>query len=78
VVARFYSSCEASDADLIWPLLKPGGGLDDYGWPGFPAPERCPALVIDAFLSVIRGELTVVDRGYQVWVTKSDGARHND
>jgi predicted O-methyltransferase YrrM len=62
-----------SDAVLAWPLLKPGGlmGFDDYEWHIFPAPERCPALAIDAFVDVMRGQLTVIDRGYQVWVKKT-------
>jgi predicted O-methyltransferase YrrM len=68
-----------SDAVLAWPLLKPGGlmGFDDYQWHVFPAPERCPALAVDAFLNVMRGELTVVDRGYQVWARKNNLPKGN-
>ncbi|HEV3383834.1 MAG TPA: class I SAM-dependent methyltransferase [Gemmata sp.] len=65
-----------SDAVLAWTLLKPGGlmGFDDYEWHVYPAPERCPALAIDAFVDVMRGQLTVLDRGYQVWVKKNDAS----
>jgi predicted O-methyltransferase YrrM len=61
-----------ADAVLAWPLLKPGGllGFDDYGWRVFPEPERCPALAINAFLDIMRRQLTVVERGYQVWIKK--------
>jgi predicted O-methyltransferase YrrM len=61
-----------ADAVLAWPLLKPGGlmGFDDYAWRGFPEPQRCPALAIDAFLSVMRGHFDEIHRGYQVWVRK--------
>ena len=62
-----------ADAVLAWPLLKPAGllGFDDYTWRGFPEPERCPALGIDAFLSAMRGQFREVHRGYQVWVQKA-------
>jgi hypothetical protein len=58
---------------LAWPLLKPGGllGFDDYGWRGVSDPTHCPALAIDAFLSVMRRCLTEVHRGYQIWVRKT-------
>jgi predicted O-methyltransferase YrrM len=61
-----------TDAVLAWPLLRPGGliGFDDYGWNGFPEPERCPALAVDAFLAVMRGRFAELHRGYQVWVRK--------
>lgn len=62
-----------SDAVLAWPLLRSGGfmGFDDYEWCRFPEPERCPRLAIDAFLSVMRGRLEEVHRGYQVWIRKA-------
>jgi predicted O-methyltransferase YrrM len=62
-----------ADAVLAWPLLRPGGlmGFDDYEWRAFPQPERCPALAIDAFLSVMRGHFEEVHRGYQLWVKKT-------
>jgi predicted O-methyltransferase YrrM len=61
-----------SGAALSWPLLKPGGllGFNNYGRHA-PAPERSPALAIDAFLSVMRGQYSVCERGYQVWVMKN-------
>jgi predicted O-methyltransferase YrrM len=62
-----------ADAVLAWPLLRQGGvlGFDDYGWPGFPQPERCPALGIDSFLNAMRGRFQALHRGYQVWVRKT-------
>jgi predicted O-methyltransferase YrrM len=62
-----------ADAVLAWPLVKPGGlvGFDDYAWRVFPEPQRCPALAVDAFLSVMRGRFEEVHRGYQVWVRKT-------
>ncbi|VTR94238.1 Uncharacterized protein OS=Pirellula staleyi (strain ATCC 27377 / DSM 6068 / ICPB 4128) GN=Psta_1297 PE=4 SV=1: Methyltransf_24 [Gemmata massiliana] len=61
-----------ADAVLAWSLLAPGGllGFDDYGWRMFPEPERCPALAIDAFLGVMRGQFETLERGYQIWVRK--------
>jgi predicted O-methyltransferase YrrM len=61
-----------ADAVLSWPLLKPGGllGFDDYGWKAFPEPQRCPALAVDAFLTVMQGQFTEVHHGYQVWAQK--------
>jgi len=62
-----------ADAVLAWPLLKPGGllGFDDYRWRGFPEPERCPALGIDAFLAAMRGRYAELHRGDQVWVRRT-------
>lgn len=62
-----------ADAVLTWPLLKPGGllGFDDYGWRGFPEPERCPALGIDGFLATMRGRYDELHRGHQIWVRRT-------
>ena len=62
-----------ADAVLAWPRLAPGGllGFDDYGWKGFPEPQRCPALAVEAFLNVMRGRFDELHRGYEVWVRKT-------
>ena len=65
------------DAVLSWQLLKPGGILmfDDYLYKQQTLPpELRPQLAIDAFLAAYKTDLTVVNKGYQVIVTKQRAA----
>ena len=60
------------DAVLSWPLLRQRGMLifDDYQWqPELPAELR-PRPAIDAFVTMFRREIEVVDRGYQLMIRK--------
>ncbi|MDH4195934.1 MAG: class I SAM-dependent methyltransferase [Candidatus Aminicenantes bacterium] len=60
------------DAALSWSLLKKSGVLifDDYGWTVAPLPEDRPKMAIDAFLALFKKEIQVLEKGYQVIVTK--------
>jgi predicted O-methyltransferase YrrM len=62
------------DAELSWPLLKPGGimAFDDYTWGQELPPELAPALGIDLFLSRHHGEHKVLAENSQVWIQKND------
>lgn len=60
------------DAELSWPLLKPGGLLafDDYQW-GQSLPEfNRPKLGIDLFLHRHIGQYEILEQGLQVWLRK--------
>ena len=64
------------DAALSWDLLEVGGLLifDDYEWTGRPKGllpmELRPKIAVDLFITAYRGELELIDRGYQVFVKK--------
>jgi predicted O-methyltransferase YrrM len=64
------SDSVASDAELCWPRLKPGGVVlfDDYdtGHPGVPA-------AVDEFVQRRRAELEVLFRGAQLYARKAGG-----
>jgi predicted O-methyltransferase YrrM len=63
-----------ADAVLAWRMLADGGLMifDDYGWTEAELPPDAPRLAIDSFLAVHALELSVVHRGYQVAVRKSE------
>lgn len=76
------------DGLLAWRLLKQGGYMlfDDYDWPTHSAeyphnppsknhPDH-PAPGIDAFLSLVSHELTVISKSYQVLVKKTAVGPH--
>jgi len=61
-----------TDACLAWPLLA-GGGLmifDDYRW-GQELPQaQKPKFAIDAFLIFLEDKFELIEKGYQVIVSK--------
>jgi predicted O-methyltransferase YrrM len=61
------------DGILAFTLLKPGGILifDDYLW-RMPIVRVYPGEAIDAFLHVLRHEITVVAKGSQVAICKNE------
>ena len=62
------------DVVLSWPLLRQRGILifDDYQWKPELPPELRPRPAIDAFVTVFRREIEIVDRGYQLMIRKLD------
>jgi hypothetical protein len=60
------------DAELAWPLLKPGGILafDDYQWGAHLPVSKSPKLGIDLFLERHLGEYEILEQGLQVWLRK--------
>jgi predicted O-methyltransferase YrrM len=60
------------DAELSWPLLKPGGILafDDYLWGLSLVISKAPKLGIDLFLDRHLGEYEILEQGLQVWLRK--------
>jgi predicted O-methyltransferase YrrM len=60
------------DAELSFPLLKPGGiiAFDDYTWGEHLPPHKRPKLGIDLFLERHLGEYEVLGSGLQVWLRK--------
>ena len=60
------------DVVLSWPLLRQRGILifDDYQWKPELPPELRPRPAIDAFVTMFRREIEVVDRGYQLMIRK--------
>lgn len=62
------------DGVLSWDLLKSGGLclFDDYGLRLFRDPVDNPKAAIDAFLTTFRGELEVIEIGWQALVRKMD------
>jgi predicted O-methyltransferase YrrM len=61
------------DADLSWPLLKPGGimAFDDYTWgDGLIPSELTPKPAIDRFLIDKQGEFELLEKTTQVWIKK--------
>ena len=61
------------DALLSWELLKPGGimAIDDYGWTHPRGVRYNPATAIDMFVSMYSEHLTVLEKGWQVWIRKN-------
>ena len=62
------------DALLSWELLKPGGimAIDDYGWTHPQGSQYNPAAAIDMFVSMYSDHLTVIEKGWQVWIKKNE------
>jgi predicted O-methyltransferase YrrM len=62
------------DAVLSFRLLRRGGimGFDDFKWKDSAFPGATPKLAIKAFLSVYRRKITVLWKGYQVWIRKDE------
>lgn len=62
-----------ADGALAWPLLARGGLMifDDYEWYGFEDETQNPKLGIDAFLSAYDGAYRMVDRGYQIVISRT-------
>jgi predicted O-methyltransferase YrrM len=60
------------DAELSFPLLKPGGLLafDDYQWGEYLPASKSPKLGIDLFLERHLGEYELLEQGLQVWIRK--------
>ena len=62
------------DAVLSFRLIKAGGILafDDYKWDDSRLRhEGLPRPAIDAFLKVYANKISVLSKGYQVWVRKT-------
>jgi len=61
-----------TDAELSWPLLKPGGLLafDDYQWGQHLPASKSPKLGIDLFLERHAGEYEILEQGLQVWIRR--------
>jgi predicted O-methyltransferase YrrM len=62
------------DAVLSFILLKRNGimAFDDFKWKDRAFPGATPKLAINAFLSVYRRKITVLMKGYQVWIRKDE------
>jgi predicted O-methyltransferase YrrM len=62
------------DAVLSFRLLKRGGimGFDDYKWKDRGSPDGTPKLAIKAFLRIYKRKITVLMKGYQVWIRKDE------
>ena len=62
-----------ADGALAWPLLARGGLMifDDYEWYGFEDVTQNPKLGIDAFLGAYEGAYRMVDRGYQIVISRT-------
>lgn len=60
------------DAELSWDLLKSGGimAFDDYEWDQGKGPALNPKSGINAFLHRHKDELDIIEKNWQVWITK--------
>jgi predicted O-methyltransferase YrrM len=60
------------DAVLSFRLLKRNGimAFDDFKWKDRGSPDGTPKLAINAFLSIYSRKITVLIKGYQVWIRK--------
>jgi len=60
------------DAVLSFRLLKLNGTMafDDFKWKDRVSPDGTPKPAIKAFLSIYRRKITVLWKGYQVWIRK--------
>lgn len=61
------------DALLSWELLKPGGimAIDDYAWTHPRGVKYNPGPAIDMFVNMYAEHLTVIEKGWQVWIRKN-------
>jgi predicted O-methyltransferase YrrM len=62
------------DAVLSFRLLKCNGimAFDDFKWKDRASPDGTPKLAITAFLGIYRRKITVLMKGYQVWIRKDE------
>ena len=62
------------DAVLSFRLLKRKGimAFDDFKWKYWASPDGIPELAINAFLRIYRRKITVLRKGYQVWIRKDE------
>ena len=62
------------DAVLSFRLLKRKGimAFDDFKWKDRASPDGTPKLAINAFLRIYRRKITVLRKGYQVWIRKDE------
>lgn len=60
------------DAELSWDLLKPGGimAFDDYEWSDGKGDAYRPMPGINTFLDRHKDELSIIHKGWQLWVIK--------
>jgi predicted O-methyltransferase YrrM len=60
------------DATAAYECLKVGGILafDDYSWSGANDLADRPQMAIDAFIQIYRKRVTLIYKGYQLWVKK--------
>lgn len=61
-----------TDASLAWTLLADGGVMifDDFQWNLSSPVEERPAAGVEAFLTSVEGQYTLLHRGYQVVIKK--------
>ena len=61
------------DGVLSWELLKPGGimAIDDYAWDHPQGKKYNPKAAMDMFVSMYSDHLTVIEKGWQIWVRKN-------
>jgi predicted O-methyltransferase YrrM len=62
------------DAVLSFRLLKCNGimAFDDFKWKDRASPDGTPKLAINTFLRIYKSKITVLRKGYQVWVRKDE------
>jgi predicted O-methyltransferase YrrM len=60
------------DATAAYECLKVGGILafDDYSWSGADDLADRPQMAINAFMQIYRKRVTLIHKGYQLWVKK--------
>ncbi len=60
------------DAVLSFRLLKRNGimAFDDFKWKDRASQDGTPKLAINAFLRIYKRKITVLMKGYQVWIRK--------
>jgi len=75
-VAGIHTTVEVlKDAVLSFRLVKVGGILafDDYKWDDSRLRhEGLPRLAIDAFLKFYANKVSILSKGFQVWVRKTE------
>ena len=61
------------DAELSWLCLKPGGviAFDDYEWSDGKGDAFRPMPGINTFVDRHKNELTIIHKGWQLWVVKA-------
>lgn len=70
--ASHVASDVLADAVLSWTLLKNNGVLifDDYQWKKLSPKEFRPKMAIDAFCDIMKHNITVLHKGWQVIIKK--------
>jgi predicted O-methyltransferase YrrM len=69
-----HTACNVlADSVMAWRLCKMGGIVlwDDYLWDAWNDPIRQPKMAIDAFLACYGGKYELIEREWQVCVTKT-------